>query len=263
VRAFPAIAPILAVWGLAVWGLALWGLAAGAASAATDPFANWAAIFVAGDWRAHSGRPSEVFDNARRDLATAFERAGFRAGNVAQFSTHPEHYAHAPPFATEPDAIHGELDRLASQAKDGCLVYFTSHGSPEAMVLGDGYLTPAGVAALVDEACGDRPTVVVVAACYSGIFVPSLAGPNRMVMSAARPDRTSFGCGEADRYTFFDTCMLQSLPHAHDFAALAQAVRACVATREHDLGAEPPSEPQLDIGPLLRPLLPLYAFAGP
>jgi hypothetical protein len=161
------------------------------------------------------------------------------------------------------DAIHDELDRLAARAPGGCLVYFTSHGSPQAIVLGDGYLTPAAAAALIDEACGDRPTVVVIAACFSGVFVPTLAGPNRMVMSAARPDRASFGCGEADRYTFFDTCMLQSLSHAHDFSDLALAVRACVSQRERMLGAAPPSEPQLAIGPQLRPLLPLYVFAGP
>jgi hypothetical protein len=252
-----AIAPLIALAAM------VFALAAGQAHAQTSPFANWAAIFVAGDWRAHSGRPSEVFDNGRRDLALAFERAGFRAENIAEFSTRPEHFPGAGALKSDPEVIRGALDRLAAKAVDGCLIYFTSHGSPEAMVLGDGYLTPAGVAAMVDEACGDRPTVVVVAACFSGIFVPTVYGANRMVMSAARPDRTSFGCGEADRYTFFDTCMLQSLPNAHDFTALADAVRACVAAREHALGAEPPSEPQLAIGPLLRPMLPLYSFQRP
>lgn len=236
---------------------------AGPVCAASGPFGDWAAIFVAGDWRAHSGKPSAVFDNGRRDLAEAFEHVGFSPDNVAQFSTHPLNTPKAPVLNADPDAIRSQLDRLAAHAQGGCLVYFTSHGSPQAIVLGDGYLTPAGAAALIDEACGRRPTVVVVAACFSGVFVPMLAGPNRMVMSAARPDRASFGCGEADRYTFFDTCMLQSLPHAHDFTALADAVRACVSQRERALGAEPPSEPQLAIGPLLRPMLPLYVFASP
>ena len=248
---------------VAMLGASLVFSPAGPARAASGPFSDWAAIFVAGDGRAHSGKPSEVFDNGRRDLAKAFEHIGFSPDNVAEFSTHPRGDRKAPVLRADPDAIHSQLDRLAAHAQGGCLVYFTSHGSPQAIVLGDGYLTPAAAAALIDEACGDRPTVVVIAACFSGVFVPTLAGPNRMVMSAARPDRASFGCGEADRYTFFDTCMLQSIPHAHDFAALADAVRTCVSQREHRLGAEPPSEPQLAIGPLLRPLLPLYAFASP
>ena len=40
-------------------------------------FSDWAAIVVAGDWRAHSGAPSKVFDNARHDVGQALVRAGF------------------------------------------------------------------------------------------------------------------------------------------------------------------------------------------
>ena len=92
------------------------------------------------------------------------------------------------------------------------------------------------------------------------MFVPDLGGANRMVMTAARPDRTSFGCGQSNRYPFFDECFLQSTGDAHDFAALANLVRTCVSAREIREGVQPPSEPQVYIGPQLRPLLPLYAF---
>jgi hypothetical protein len=78
---------------------------------------------------------------------------------------------------------------------------------------------------MVNEACADRMTVVVVSACYSGIFVPALQTDNRMVLTAARPDRTSFGCGEANVYTFFDQCFLESIPQSRDFPALARNVQ--------------------------------------
>src|SRR5476651_570986 len=52
-------------------------------------FADWAAIFVAGDWRAHSGAPSMVFDNARRDLVRGFEKLGLEPENIRQFSAQP------------------------------------------------------------------------------------------------------------------------------------------------------------------------------
>jgi Peptidase C13 family len=100
----------------------------------------------------------------------------------------------------------------------------------------------------VNNACGSRPSVVVMSACFSGIFVPELAAPNRMVLTAARPDRTSFGCGESDHYTFFDTCFLQSLPASADFPGLAQQTIACVAARERAEKIEYPSEPQLAVG---------------
>ena len=165
-------------------------------------------------------------------------------------------------LASDPQSIIDQLAHATVSAKDGCLVYFTSHGSPDGIVLGDRILTPAGMAAIIDDACGERRAVVVVAACFSGVFIPPLAGRNRMVLTAARPDRASFGCGEEDRYTFFDTCMLQQLPQARNFATLGPAVQACVAKREQDLGAEPPSEPQLWIGPALGPDLPLLAFSA-
>jgi hypothetical protein len=81
-----------------------------------------------------------------------------------------------------------------------------------------------------------------------------------MVLTAARPDRTSFGCGESNRYPFFDECFLQSTGSARDFPSLAGLVRTCVAEREVREGVRPPSEPQVYIGPQLRPVLPLYVF---
>jgi hypothetical protein len=229
---------------------------------AGTPFADWAAIIVAGDDHAHSGAHSEVFDNARRDLATAFAKAGFAAQNISQFTVQTGRDRPAGVLASDPRSIIDQLGRATATAKSGCLIYFTSHGSPDGIVLGDGMLTPAGMARIIDDACGERPAVVVVAACFSGVFIPPLAGPNRMVLTAARPDRASFGCGEEDRYTFFDTCMLDQLPKAHNFAVLGPAVQACVAKREQDLGAEPASEPQLWIGPKLAPDLPLLAFSA-
>jgi hypothetical protein len=255
------LGPLAIAGRLAVMALLGWLALAVPASAQTSPFNGWAAVIVAGDWHTHSGKPSAVFDNARRDLGKAFVGAGFSPDNISQFSVHDPASSPGAPLKSEPAVIFKRLDALAQQAKTGCLVYFTSHGSPDGILVGDFVWPPGLMAQMVDATCGARPTVVVIAACFSGVFVPPLSAPNRMVLTAARPDRASFGCGEADRYTFFDTCMLGELPRVHDFAALAVAVQACVARREKDLGASPPSEPQLDIGVRLRPILPLYAFA--
>lgn len=243
--------------------LAIAALWTASAAKAASPFADWAAIIVAGDFHAHSGAESEVFDNGRRDLAAAFVKAGFSPANIAQFSVRPDHFKAAAALPSTPDAIASAFGRLTTRAKGGCLVYMTSHGSPDGIVLGDQYYSPTQLAMLVDDNCGDRPAVVIVSACFSGVFVPPLSASNHMVLTAARPDRTSFGCGEADRYTFFDACMLETLPKVRDFAQLGPEVQACVAHEEAARGASPPSEPQLWIGPALRPDLPLLSFAGP
>jgi len=75
------------------------------------------------------------------------------------------------------------------------------------------------------------------------------------VMTAARPDRPSFGCGDNDHYTFFDNCWLDSIPSSGDFSGLAQSIRACVSNKERQIGALP-SEPQLQIGANIAAELP-------
>ena len=225
-----------------------------------NPFSNWAAVVVAGDWHAHSGGPTEAFDNARRDVSASLVTLGFSPDAIRQYSTRPRRYRAVKPARTELRGIHAGLRDLAVRNTAGCLFYLTSHGAPEGAVLDDAILPPPLLAAVIDDACPARPTIVVISACFSGVFVQPLQKDDRMILTAARPDRTSFGCSEDDKYPYFDDCFLSSAPTAHDFAALGRAVQACVAKREHDTGAAPASEPQLWIGPGLRPLLPLYAF---
>ncbi|MFN3523311.1 MAG: C13 family peptidase [Phenylobacterium sp.] len=232
-----------------------------AGPAAAGPFSDWAAVVVAGDWHAHSGGPSEAFDNARRDVSRALEAAGFERTNLRQFSVRPERYRDGP-LKADPVRIYETLGQLTAQAPGGCLFYFTSHGAPQGVVLDQGLMPPGMLGAMLDRTCAGRPTVVVLSACFSGVFIPALARSNRMVLTAARPDRTSFGCGEADKYPYFDDCFLQSMRGAADFAALAGAVQSCVARREIAEGVRPPSEPQVFIGPALRPMLPLLSFAS-
>lgn len=240
----------------------LW-LGSVAPAAAAGPFTDWAAVVVAGDWHAQSGGPSEAFDNARRDVSRALQRVGFEAANLRQFSVRPERYKDTRPAKSDLETIYNSMVDLTGKATGGCLVYFSSHGAPQGVLVDQRVLAPGILATMLDRTCGPRPTVVVISACFSGVFVPALAASNRMVLTAARPDRSSFGCGEADRYPYFDDCFLQSMDGARDFPGLARTVQACVATREAKEGMKPPSEPQVWVGPGLRPLLPLYAFAMP
>jgi hypothetical protein len=247
---------------LARWAALAATLLLAPAPAAAQSFADWAAVVVAGDFRAHGGKPTEAFDNARRDVATTLVGLGFRPENLRQFSVKPQNDPITAPGISEPNAIYEALEETAARAPGGCLVYFTSHGDPSGVLVGEDVLAPRILGQMVGAACGERPTVVVISACFSGVFVPALAGPNRMVLTAARKDRSSFGCGEADRYPYFDDCFLSSSKGARDFGGLGRAVQACVASREIEEGMKPPSQPQLSIGADLLPALPFYAFPG-
>ncbi len=226
---------------------------------APGSFAGWAAVVVSGDdHAAHVDLPTAAFDNARRDVAAAFEQRGVSAANLAQVSV-ADHDA-----AGEVGVMRERLEGVARRARAGCIVYVTSHGSPDGVLIGDRLDPPRTFATMVEAACPKRPAAVILSACYSGVFVPALEaalGSRAFILTAARKDRSSFGCGEDDRYPFFDGCVIQTLPVATDFGDLADRVRSCVVRREDQEGMRPRSEPQLFMGRAFRTKAPAFAEA--
>jgi hypothetical protein len=217
-----------------------------AAQAQAVDFSRWAVLVVAGDNRASENRgPTEVFDNARKELVKVFTGLGFSPANIEQFAVNQDDKARP----AEIGSIAGALWDLSARAPAGCLIYFTSHGTPDGIGVGSAVVSPDKMAAMVNNSCGSKPAVIVLSACYSGTFVPALARDSRIIITAARPDRTSFGCGELDQFSYFDDCFLRAVPKAEDFAGLGGLVQQCVAFREKQMKAEPASEPQVSIGP--------------
>lgn len=234
---------------IALLVVVLGGIAFAAESYFSAPgFSDWAVIVVAGDYHAHDGKNTEAFDNARRDIAAKLEQIGFSAENVQQFSVRPDRYPDTKPQLSDIELIARRLQTLTGETSGGCLIYFSTHGAPQGIGVGNAVLAPFTLENILASTCGERPTVVIVSACYSGVFVSPLSGPNRLIVTAARSDRTSFGCSAGDRYPYFDTCVLQVISDVHGFAELADRVRECVAQRERDTGMSPPSEPQISMG---------------
>jgi hypothetical protein len=128
------------------------------------------------------------------------------------------------------------------------------------VVIGEELLAPARLNQWIRRACGARPTILVVSACFSGVFAErGMLAPNRLIMTAARSDRSSFGCGEDDMYPYFDQCFLTEFPRAEGWIDLAQHVRACVEQEEARTNMRPPSEPQFAVGEAIRPLVERFA----
>ena len=260
-RGLIAVVALLALLGAGWFALPLLKPAPPPPPAKPKLFADWAGVIVAGDWHAHSGAPSQVFDNARRDLASKFVSLGFRVDNIRQFSAAADQHPYENVGQSAQEPIVSGLADVTARAQGGCLLYFTSHGTPEGIVVGERVVDPAPIASMVNQYCGDCPTAVIISACFSGAFVHLLEGPHRMIFTASRSDRTSFGCGEQDQYTFFDTCVLGEIDKVASFAALADRVKACVIAREAAMNANevknkrPPglaSEPQFSMDPELR-----------
>jgi hypothetical protein len=172
-------------------------------------------------------------------VTAALVTRGFAKANIDQFSLHPDRYPEDHALRTSPEAVWRGLAGLAGESSGGCLVYVTSHGSPAGVVMDNRLVPPAAMAVLVQRTCGARPTAV-------------LAAPNRLIFTAARRDRSSFGCGEKDRYPFFDECVIEDLPGSADFIDLADRVKRCVSDREDKEGMRPRSQPQLFVGAAFR-----------
>jgi hypothetical protein len=99
--------------------------------------------------------------------------------------------------------------------------------------------------------CGTQPTIVIVSSCFSGIFAePPMLRPNRIILTAARPDRASFGCGAGFIYTIFDQCLLGAIDGAADWHTVYDRARRCVAIHEAAMKLLP-SEPQANFGALV------------
>jgi hypothetical protein len=244
---------------LAVWTALCSPVCAQAARTSSSRFEGWTSAIIAADWRDGRGRPIQAFDNARRDLVKGFLGAGLPRATMVDYSLRPD--------AADPATAQTVMDGLydaAARGSAGCLLYFTSHGAPTAMVFGDApRMTPDMMVNIVRRACGARPTVVIVSACYSGIFVNALSAPNRMVLTATSRERTSFGCGADETYPWFDGCIIEALPAATDFLALAAGARACVTRKEQEHAVALPSEPQLFVGPEMQLRLPTLRFSRP
>ncbi len=216
--------------------------AAPPAAAAAPPQAHYVAVLVAGD----SSLP--VFDHAVDRMAQLL-----RVDGTAPADIHILSAAQRPGARLATRA--GVLDTIAALRPapgQSCFLFLTSHGAHgEGLYLSPRteFIGPAALDRALQAGCGGAPTVAIVSACYSGGFAkPPMARPNRVLLTAARADRPSFGCGAGRDLTFYDSCLLQSLtslPAAWDDVIAGS--RGCVARLEAEEG-EPASDPQSFVG---------------
>jgi len=215
-----------------------------------NPAARWQVVLAAGD----DAEP--VFDNAARALGQRLAAAGVPAANIHRLSASGAEVG----AAVEPALANVLLQRigtLPARPGDRCLIFLTSHGERGAglwLARSNTAVSPDQLAQALSRGCAAVPTVVVVSACYSGGFATGkMAKPNRIVLTAARNDRPSFGCQVHRLYNFFDECLLGALPKSATWRAVADGSRECVHRMERALG-ERPSEPQAYFGAVVANL---------
>ena len=209
---------------------------------------NLYAIVFAGDGT------QNVFRNEAEYFDTLLSQRFDAAGHVIVLENNPATLG-TRPLATWTN-LEGALDAIATKMdpqQDILLVYFTTHGSEDHTLLVD--MDPLPLDQIgADDLPGilaEHPfkyKVVIVNACYSGGFIPPLQGPGNLIITAARSDRSSFGCGEQSELTWFGHAFLVDALNRTDNLqqAFAMAKRQ-IATWEKREGFEA-SDPQISTG---------------
>ena len=136
----------------------------------------------------------------------------------------------------------------------------TMHGTPQHHLLVQmppsyfDLIDPQELRAALDDA-GIRNRVLVISACYSGGFVPTLKSDDTLILTASHRNRPSFGCGPDSDATYFGRAwMIEALNETTDFVAAFEAAKTRIAEREDAEGYRP-SRPQISIGKQILPRL--------
>lgn len=196
----------------------------------------------------------DVFRNETRYLDQLFQNRFGARDHVVTLINNPDNLTDEPyaPLATY-DNLHDTLaaiGQVMDPNQDVLLLFATTHGTEDhtlyVQVSADeeDYITPADLRQALDDA-GIRNRVIVLSACYSGGFIPALKTPDTLVITAARSDRPSFGCGNTANATYFGQAwLIDALNRTNDFAKAYTMANSEITARERSEG-ERPSLPQI------------------
>lgn len=200
--------------------------------------------------------PEAVFKREVVAVRTLFdERFGTRGRSVALVN-HVTTVEELPLASTQNlERVLQHVGKIMDTARDTLFLFLTSHGERALLAVEMPgvrleHLTPAMLKGMLDRS-GIKQRIVVVSACHSGSFIPALANANTLVIAAARADRTSFGCDDKRRWTYFgDAYFNRALRQETSFRKAFDRARRLIA-RWETKGRLVPSLPQIKGGEAL------------
>ena len=150
--------------------------------------------------------------------------------------------------------------------RDVLVLLLTSHGSQDGLAVSNGslpleQLAPADLERALEDS-GIKWRVVIVSACYSGVFVDALKGPETLVITAADADHSSFGCDDDRELTYFGEAFLKdSVPATPSLEEAFKKASDLIQKRE-TAEHKTRSNPQMVEGDLVREKLAEIEGAG-
>ena len=148
-------------------------------------------------------------------------------------------------------ALNG-IGKVMNPQKDVLVLFITTHGSQELLSVSfPGFalnqITPEKLSQAFKES-GIKNKVLIISACYSGSFIPSLKNDDTLIMTAASADKTSFGCSNGREWTYFgDALFNQALRKTRSFPQAFAEASKLIKEWETKEGL-PASDPQISTG---------------
>jgi hypothetical protein len=147
----------------------------------------------------------------------------------------------------------GRVGEAMNGDEDLLFLYISAHGGRDHRLsavqppLELASLTPTALARLLQDA-GIRWRVIVISACYAGGFIEPLRDENSIIITAAAPDRASFGCEPGREFTYFgDAYFRDALARTRSFTRAFDMAKESIARQEAAEKLEP-SLPQMWVG---------------
>ncbi|HEY3786691.1 MAG TPA: C13 family peptidase [Steroidobacteraceae bacterium] len=165
-------------------------------------------------------------------------------------------------------ALEQTLKLLASRmdtAQDVLVLMLTSHGSRDGLAVVNGSLplqrlAPADLRQALDQS-GIQWRILIVSACYSGVFIGPLKTDDTLIVTAADATHSSFGCDDERDLTWFGEAFLQdAMPRTQTLEEAFAKATDLIKQREA-AAHEVHSNPQIWVGSRIRQRL--AALEGP
>ncbi|HEY5712878.1 MAG TPA: C13 family peptidase [Allosphingosinicella sp.] len=144
------------------------------------------------------------------------------------------------------------IAELIDREEDVLILYTTSHGTPFGIFYQDadsgyGLISPRRLAGMLDQ-LGLSNRLIIIGACYSGIFVPRLQSATSAIVTASSSERTSFGCAAENDWTFFGDAMINhALRGPRPLGAAFAEASSLIMVWEAQVRTMP-SQPQIFLG---------------
>lgn len=202
---------------------------------------SWNTLLISGD------NQIEAFDNAVSKMGEILTSRGNITAPKKMLARSGDKYTKAT-VTSIPYQLYQN-----SEDTNKCFIFMTSHGAKnQGFYLHTQYVqffTPQNMTNMLNQYCKDKPTILLISSCYSGFFsdTQSLRKDNIAILTAAASDRTSFGCGVENKYTYWDSCLVDNYNRSKTINELSANILQCIKNKEKN-SSSAFSNPQTFIG---------------